>query len=219
MRAAMMSLMTRNSLDNFPQLLWKTVRKTRVDLRLSGAVMSSYTGSHRKVCIWAAVMINTLVMAVTGMSYALHKTSLERIMAEYTGRQFPLKADMRQPAQGASHAPMFNNKGWHFVNNQGSLVLRSGSRTEITGIFNYSENGFFIELAEASQGFFHEPLNRRRRMRVRIMVEAPGDDPELQYAQGLHLMARILAIPEEELPELPEPEADPDSPEQPDDSP
>ena len=215
----MMSRMARNALDNFPQLLWKTMRKTRVGLRLTGAVMSSYTGSHRKVCMCTAVMITTFVTAVTGTSYALNATSLERIMAEYTGRQFPLKTHLRQPTQRAIHAPMFDDKGWHFINHQGSLVLRAGSRVEITSIFNYSERGFFLELAEASLGFFHEPLNRRRRMRVRIMVKAPGDDPELQYAQGLHLMAGILTIPPDDLPELPEPEADPDSPEQPDDSP
>ena len=152
-----------------------------------------------------AVLIATFVSVVTGPSWALHTTSLERIVAEYTGRQFPLKAHLRQPAQGAIHAPMFDDKGWHFVNHQGSLVLRSGSRVEITGIFNYSERGFFVELAEASLGFFHEPLNRRRRMRIRIMVDAAVDDAELQYAQGLHLMAGILAIPAGELPELPEP--------------
>jgi hypothetical protein len=113
---------------------------------------------------------------------------------------------------------MFDEAGWHFINQQSSIVLRSGSRVEITGFFNYSERGFFIELAEASLGFFHEPLNRRRRTRIRIMVKALPDDPELQYGQGLHLMAGILDIPEEELPELPEPE-DPNSPEQPADQP
>lgn len=208
-----------HTFDKFPQLLWKTMRKTGGHPGLTGEDMSSYTGSHRKVCMWTAVLISLLAGGGVPTLRALHTTSLERIATEYMGRQFPLKTNLRQLSPGAINAPMYDDKGWHFVNHQGDLVLRSGARAEITGIFNYSERGFFVELAEPSQGFFHEPLNRRRRMRVRIMVEAPIEDAELQYAQGLHLLAGILEIPAEELPELPEPESDPDSPESNDDNP
>jgi len=142
---------------------------------------------------------------------ALQTTALERIAEGYVGRQFVLRVSLHEPADGATHVPMLNDKGWYFVNSRGGIVLRVGSKVEVTGVFNYSERGFFIELAEASLGFFHEPLNRRRRIRVRVMVEGAIEDPELQYAQGLHLMNQVFDIPEEELPELPEPE-DPDSP-------
>ncbi|MFQ5701558.1 MAG: hypothetical protein ACE5HU_06925 [Acidobacteriota bacterium] len=120
---------------------------------------------------------------------------LQRIVVDYRSKVFTLKMDLREPYHPVVHVPMFDAEGMHFYNPAGKIVLAKGTRVEITGVFNYSERGFFLELARESTGFLQEDLNRRARMRIRFMVQATKDEPEEQAVQANELIAKILDLP------------------------
>ena len=126
---------------------------------------------------------------------ALNPETLQDVATNYRDKVFMLKVSMREPVVVGDfiQAPMLDAKGWHFVNQSKEILLLSGSRVEVTGVFNYSERGFFVELATESTGFFHRPVSERPRLRIRLMVETPPDNPNAQATEAAKLLEKLLA--------------------------
>lgn len=129
---------------------------------------------------------------------ALRGSALDAIASRCTGKVFHLRTDLRGAAPHAEsmQAPMFDRKGWHSMAESGDVVLGAGERVEVTGLFNYAERGFFVELAREATGATKPPVRQRPRLRFRVMIETPGDAPEAQAEEGLALLRRVLNIPE-----------------------
>ena len=122
---------------------------------------------------------------------ALHRQAIEQIAASYTGRAVVLKRDLPAPIWNGEemNAPMLNAKGWHHMS--GSSVLSAGSTAEVTGVFNYAERGFFLEIAaEPHRGA--AAITERPRVRVRLMIESPATDPAAQAAEAARLIGTLL---------------------------
>jgi len=122
---------------------------------------------------------------------ALHRQAVEQIATSFSGRAIVLKVDLPGPAWGGEgmSAPMLNAKGWHVA---GPAVLTSGSTAEVTGVFNYAERGLFLEIAADPQRGAATIVDRPR-VRVRLMIEAPGTDPAAQAAEAVRLIEKLLA--------------------------
>ncbi|HKY31716.1 MAG TPA: hypothetical protein VJV23_04205 [Candidatus Polarisedimenticolia bacterium] len=125
---------------------------------------------------------------------ALHSRALSEVVAAYGSQPFILRADLRGPAQGGDGmlVPMLDRKGWHFTG--GSPVLAAGAAVEVTGLFNYSERGFVVEIARQAEGFGAEPVGRRERVRVRLTVESPSADPAAQVREAAALLRSLLSF-------------------------
>ncbi len=163
--------------------------------------MRGYTGSHdtgvpvnaragASRILFIAVMLSLPIRPAVAVSDA----ALKGIVAEYEGRVFTLKMNMREPPKGSDHVPMLDRNGWHYWDPAGRIVLGAGERVEVTGIFNYSTRGFFLELARATEGAIPAPVSQRPRIRVRCMVEAESN-AGAQAAQAEDLIRRILGAP------------------------
>lgn len=126
-------------------------------------------------------------------TFAVSRQALEQIAARYENHAVVVNGDLRAPAPGAEgmQAPMLDAKGWHFMS--GPVVLRLGTRAEITGVFNYAERGFVLEIASAAE-HASEPLLDRPRVRVRVMTDIPASDPSGQAAQAASLIERIVTV-------------------------
>lgn len=140
-----------------------------------------------------------LAVASCGEALALNDRALETIALRCDGKLFTLRANLREPSRQreAMQTPMLDRKGWHFSDESGEVWLREGERVEVTGLFNYSEKGFFVELSQQEAGSSREARRQRRRMRFRVMTEAPLEDPDAQAAEGLALLRRVLDLPAE----------------------
>ncbi|MGH9868219.1 MAG: hypothetical protein ACREAA_08660 [Candidatus Polarisedimenticolia bacterium] len=127
----------------------------------------------------------------TSATLALHRRALEQIAASYTGRAVVLRVNLHAPIPNGEEmsAPMLNAKGWH--NASGLSVLSAGSTAEVTGVFNYAERGFFLEIAADPQRGAAAIIERPR-VRVRLMIEAPANDPAAQSAEAIRLIGTIL---------------------------
>jgi len=128
---------------------------------------------------------------------ALHPSALDVIAKEYESRVFTLLVDLHEPASRADsmQAPTLERKGWHHHNPSGPIALRAGSRVEVTGVFNYAERGLFLELAREGAGPGRQAIAERTRLRIRIMVETPGTDPEGQTAEAMEMIRKVVADP------------------------
>lgn len=159
--------------------------------------MRGYTGSRssvrreRRLARILIAAVTTSVVAV-GAVLPVDKRVLEGISEQYRGKIFLLEVDLHAPAPGSLYAPMYDKNGWHFRDPSTPIVLERGRRVEITGAFNYSERGFFLEFAEESDGFFERPIERRARIRIRFMVESLPDAPDEQASQADDLVARLI---------------------------
>lgn len=169
-----------------------------------------YTGSvcHASLCILrctahVALLVAGLLAAHTG-ALAVHETVLQGIAAGHAGRIFVLKTNMREPESAATSVPMLDTDGWHFWNPSGRIVLSEGERVEVTGVFNYSTRGFFLELAREDMALGGEAIQSRPRIRIRIMVEAESDKPEDQAVQSAALLGGILRPVEPIAPTTPQ---------------
>lgn len=129
-----------------------------------------------------------------GPGAALEKGVLEGLAAVYLGQVFELRANLHAPdPRGHSmQAPTLTSEGWYHHNLQGPVLLRAGSRVEVTGAFNYSERGFFLELAaERPEGARMSEADRPR-LRVRFMVESPPAEIDEQREQAIELLDKVL---------------------------
>ncbi len=126
--------------------------------------------------------------------FALQRSAIEQITSLYSGRLVVLRSELRAPSSGGEgmQTPMFDAKGWHFA--AGSTVLRSGEEAEVTGVFNYAERGFFLELAAPAERGGPDALIDRQRARFRIMTDTPATDPSAQAAEALRLLDRLMSI-------------------------
>jgi len=134
---------------------------------------------------------------------AVQETVLQGIAAGHAGRIFTLKMNMREPESAATSAPMLDKDGWHFWNPSGRIILSEGERVEVTGVFNYSTRGFFLELAREDTALGGEAIQSRPRIRIRIMVEAESDKHENQAVQSAALLDGILKPVEPIFPTTP----------------
>jgi hypothetical protein len=147
--------------------------------------------SPARAALLGLALLGAAAAAVTE-AVAVHDTVLQGIAAGHAGRIFILKMNMREPESGANNAPMFDKDGWHFWNPSGRIVLAEGERVEVTGVYNYSTRGFFLELTREDTALGGEPVQSRPRIRFRIMVEAEMDKPEDQATQTTALIGEIL---------------------------
>lgn len=168
-----------------------------------------YTGSVCRASLrifrfttWLALIVSGLA-AHTG-SLAVQESVLKGIAAGHAGRIFTLKMNMREPESAATSAPMLDKDGWHFWNPSGRIILSEGERVEVTGVFNYSTRGFFLELAREDTALGGEAIQSRPRIRIRIMVEAESDKHEAQAVQSAALLGGILTPVEPILPTTPD---------------
>ncbi|HET9480943.1 MAG TPA: hypothetical protein VFP98_04235 [Candidatus Polarisedimenticolia bacterium] len=155
----------------------------------------TYTGSHTARCRIHRPIALLLVLALAAIPVlALHTTALDRVHSDTKGRHFMLKIALREPIQFGEtmQAPMLDRRGWHHQNSSGAIVLQAGSSVEVSGVFNYAERGFFLELAQAGGEASDQPVAQRARLRVRVMVEAGVDEPDRQAAQALELIGKVL---------------------------
>lgn len=123
----------------------------------------------------------------------LHGSAIEQVATTIESRSYTLRIDLHEPeTKGASmQAPTLERRGWHHHNPAGPVVLRAGERVEVTGVFNYAERGLFVELSGDGGG---SDDSGRPRLRVRVMVETPGDNPSGQAAEALELIGRVLDL-------------------------
>ena len=129
----------------------------------------------------------------------LHAEALARVAARIEAQIVTLAVDLHEPDLRAEtmQSPTLERKGWHHDNPTGPVALRAGSRVEVTGVFNYSERGLFLELAREEADPARSSPAARPRIRIRIMVETPNTDPEGQRAEALGLIARVIGLPPE----------------------
>ena len=131
-------------------------------------------------------------------SAPLHPEALGAVATVLEAKVFRLKTDLHAPdlAGESMQVPTLEGRGWHHNNPNGEIILAAGTRVEVTDIFNYSERGFFLELAKEDTGVPRQPITARPRTRIRIMVETPGIDPEAQRAEAFALIAKVLDFTE-----------------------
>ena len=143
------------------------------------------------------VMLLTVVLSFLSLdrAMALHPSALEEIAKEHESRVFTLLVDLHEPAWKADsmQTPTLERRGWHHHNPTGPIALRAGSRVEVTGIFNYAERGLFLELAREAAGMGKQAITERARLRIRIMVETPGTDPQAQQAEAIEMIHKVIA--------------------------
>ncbi len=164
--------------------------------------MRSFVGAGDTVSrALAAVMIMTSLLAA-GLdargARALHQRALERIGEQIASHRFRLLVNLHEPDPRADsmQAATLERRGWHHHNPQRPIALPAGATVEVTGVFNYAERGFFVEVTGATPEGDH-PEEARARIRFRIMVEADGTDAQAQQAEAIDLLRRVL----EPLPE------------------
>jgi len=153
---------------------------------------------ERRYRIHAAILIAALLMILSiPEAAALERTALDQVAQRIEHNLFSLKVNLREPVirGGVMQAPTLTPKGWIHVDNAASVVLAAGTTVEVTGVFDYADRGFFIELAQEPRGMFGEPITRRARIRIRFMVGAPIDDPGAQAQEAIALIARVLSLP------------------------
>ncbi len=143
------------------------------------------------------MMTGLLSLLPLDRAMALHPSALDEIAKEHESKVFTLLVDLHEPASRADsmQAPTLERKGWHHHNPSGPIALRAGSRVEVTGVFNYAERGLFLELAREGAGPGRQAIAERTRLRIRIMVETPGTDPEGQTAEAMEMIRKVVADP------------------------
>lgn len=144
------------------------------------------------------------VLAASSFVLAVQETVLQGIAAGHAGKIFTLKMNMREPESAATSSPMLDKDGWHFWNPSGRIILSEGERVEVTGVFNYSTRGFFLELTREDTALGGEAIQSRPRIRIRVMVEAESDKPEDQAVQSAAALGGILKPVEPILPTTPD---------------
>ena len=160
---------------------------------LRGYTGSVFHASRRvKAVVTRCALVALLVPASISGTLGVSDSVLQGLVTAHAGKVFTLKVNMREPQVGATNAPMLDKDGWHFFNPTGRIVLAEGERIEVTGVYNYSKSGFFLELAREDTAFGGESIQGRPRIRIRIMVESEADKPEDQTAQAAALIDAIL---------------------------
>jgi len=134
------------------------------------------------------------VTIVPTMTYAMEKAAVAQIAAALEGKSFLLKVDLHEPDPAADNmqAPTLERRGWHHHNPGGPVALKAGTQIQVTGVFNYSERGLFLELARQSGDDANAGIAARPRARIRIMVEALPADPAGQAREAADLIGKVL---------------------------
>jgi len=178
------------------------VRKTTILYRVSDEQAHTYTGSHRTLCSegdlrrsrMARWVMAALALASGASVVAVDKSALEQISGTWERKIFMLKVDLHEPDPSGDtmQAATLERRGWHHHNPTGPIALRAGTRVEVTGIFNYSERGLFLEIAREDPEAGQEGIAARPRCRIRIMVETPPADPAGQAREAGELIGKVL---------------------------
>lgn len=157
--------------------------------------MQENPGRSMKALLAAAAIIFFLF---PDRAAPLHREALDVIATDLESKVFTLKSDIHVPdlAGESMQVPTLEGRGWHHHNPGGAIALRAGTRVEVTGVFNYAERGFVLELAGLDTGVTRQPSAARPRARIRIMVGAPGTDPQPQRAEAVALIGKVLDLNE-----------------------
>jgi len=125
---------------------------------------------------------------------AMEKNALAEIATAFQGKSFLLKVDLHEPDPAADNmqAPTLERRGWHHHNPGGPVALKAGTLVQVTGVFNYSERGMFLEVARQSAEDGNAGITARPRARIRIMVEAALADPSGQSREAAELLGKVL---------------------------
>jgi hypothetical protein len=137
----------------------------------------------------------SLPIGPQGDAHALGNSALDRISAACQSKFFTLKVALHEPdtSSDTMQASTLEKNGWHHNNPNGPVAIDAGSRVEVTGVFNYSERGFFLELAREAAGMTEGDIASRPRCRIRIVVEAAGSDQTAQTREALDLIGKVLS--------------------------
>jgi len=148
------------------------------------------------------LIIGLLTLGAADVATALHRTALDQVAGATESRAFTLKVDLREPGtRGESaQAPALERGGWHHHNPQGPILIGAGSRVEVTGVYNYSERGFFLEVAADPDFSGETPLTSRKRMRFRVMVDTPATNPSGQAAEAFEFLGKVFVLEVVEAP-------------------
>ncbi|HEY3174882.1 MAG TPA: hypothetical protein VGK94_03885 [Candidatus Polarisedimenticolia bacterium] len=152
-----------------------------------------------RAALRVASAVAVALLSSTGRPMSLNAEALARVVARLETKVVALKIDLHEPDPGADsmQAPTLERKGWHHDNPTGPVALRAGSRVEVTGVFNYSERGVFLELSQVETTEPQPSTASRPRIRIRLMVETPDTDPEGQRAEAIDLIGKVLELPAE----------------------
>lgn len=127
--------------------------------------------------------------------HALGNSALLRINAACESKFFTLKVALHEPdtSSDTMQASTLEKNGWHHHNPNGPVAIDAGSRVEVTGVFNYSERGFFLEVAREASGMTEGDIASRPRSRIRFVVEAGGADQNAQTREAFDLIGKVLS--------------------------
>jgi hypothetical protein len=146
--------------------------------------------SHRAPLSFVVAMI----LCSSSAGFCLDNAALGQIVSAWDGKVCRLKVDLHEPDPGGDsmQAPTLEKRGWHHNNPSGPIVLKAGTSVTVIGLFNYSERGFFVELAREQEGLDGGPAASRPRCRIRIMVETPGSDSAGQVQEAGAMLSKVL---------------------------
>ena len=131
---------------------------------------------------------------VATVAGAMGPSALAEISSAFNGKSFLLRVDLHEPDPAADNmeAPTLEKRGWHHHNPSRPVALKSGTRVQVTGVFNYSDRGLFLELARQDGEDAGAGITARPRCRFRIMVETPPADPAGQARDAADLLGKVL---------------------------
>lgn len=138
------------------------------------------------------VPIALVLLLLTGRASAIESEALRRLAPAFQSKAFTLRVDLHEPdpKSASIHAPTLGPEGWLHVNQEGPVLFHAGSLVEVTGIFNYAERGFFLEIAEVTRNG-DSPASRKR-LRIRFMIHPGVTGLEEQRAMAVELIEKVL---------------------------
>lgn len=133
-----------------------------------------------------------LVMISAGPAAAIDQRVLERIAEAYEAGVFSVRVDIHEPNPRVTsmQSPTVFSNGWRHHNPGGPVLFPAGSLVEVTALFNYSERGFFLELAEVREE--DTPVTERKRLRIRFMIEPGITALDEQAEKAIELIDMVL---------------------------
>src|SRR4030095_7063737 len=142
---------------------------------------------NQRRMIRIVLVIVAVIILVPNRPSALHREALDELATSLEAKVFRLKIDIHVPdlAGESMQVPTLEGRGWHHNNPAGAVALKAGTNVEVTGVYNYAERGFLLELATEDTSIPKKPITARPRSRIRIMVQAPGTVPDAQRAEAV----------------------------------
>lgn len=150
-------------------------------------------GSRRTARPAIALVIPVMLIMMAGPpAAALDERVLQRLAGTYMSGVFALRVDVHEPNTrvDSMQSPTVESSGWRNHNPGGPVLFHSGSLVEVTGLFNYSDRGFFLEVAEVTEAGV--PATDRKRVRIRFMIEPGITALDEQEKKSVELIEMVL---------------------------